>query len=142
MVEILLVEDDPGDAELTIRALRNQGLANNLMHLEDGQAALDFLFGKDPAKGANATARIKVIVLDLKLPRISGSEVLHRIKTDPATRLIPVVIMSSSQQGSDITNCYGLGANSYIVKPLEFDGFMKVVAELGNYWLNTNHAYC
>lgn len=140
MVDILLVEDDPGDAELTIRALKKHGLANNLVHLEDGQAAIDFIFSKE----ANGTLQrdIKVIVLDLKLPRVSGTEVLRRIKADPVAKIIPVVVMSSSQQSIDISNCYGLGANSYIVKPLELDGFIKAVGELGNYWLHTNQSYC
>lgn len=141
MVDILLVEDDPGDAELTIRALKKHGLANNLVHLEDGQAALDFIFSNDPAV-VHENLELKVIVLDLKLPRISGAEVLRKIKADPVKRMIPVVIMSSSQEITDISRCYGLGANSYIVKPLELDAFVKVVGELGNYWVHTNQSNC
>ena len=142
MVDILLVEDDPGDAELMIRALRKHEITGNLVHLEDGQEALDFIFNNDPSIRASQNAELKVIVLDLKLPRVSGTEVLKRIKSDPGTSLIPVVVMSSSQQSVDITSSYKLGANSYIVKPLEFEGFMKVVGEIGRYWLQTNQPHC
>lgn len=135
VVDILLVEDDPGDAELTIRTLRKQSMDNHLVHINDGQAALDFVFGA-PATGMICMPR--VILLDLKLPRVDGIEVLRRLKSDPVTRNIPVVILSSSSQGRDMQECYNLGVNSYVVKPLEFERFKKVVSELGNYWLLTN----
>jgi two-component system, response regulator len=135
VVDILLVEDDPGDAELTIRTLRKQSMDNHLVHINDGQAALDSVFGA-PATGMICMPR--VILLDLKLPRVDGIEVLRRLKSDPVTRNIPVVILSSSSQGRDMQECYNLGVNSYVVKPLEFERFKKVVSELGNYWLLTN----
>lgn len=134
-VEILLVEDNPSDAELTIRALKSKRLSNNVVHVKDGAAALHFLFGN----GTSPTnTRPKVILLDLKLPKVNGLEVLERIKSNPETKSIPVVVLTSSREDSDLARCYELGANSYIVKPVEFESFVSAVAELGFYWLLRN----
>ena len=137
-VEILLVEDNPYDAELTIRALRNKGLANKLLTFPDGVEALDFLFGTGEYAGRNLAAQPKVILLDLKLARINGLEVLEKIRNDARTRMIPVVILTSSQEESDIVKSYNLGVNSYMVKPVDFDKFFQAVEELGLYWLLLN----
>jgi len=137
-VEILLVEDNPYDAELTLRALKNKGLANKLLTFPDGVEALDFLFGTGAYAGRNLAVRPKVVLLDLKLPRVSGLEVLQRIKGDERTKMIPVVIMTSSQEESDIVRSYNLGVNSYMVKPVDFDKFFQTVEELGLYWLLLN----
>lgn len=136
--EIWLVEDNPYDAELTLRALKKSGLANKLLTFPDGVEALDFLFGQGMYAGRNLAARPKVIFLDLKLPRANGLEVLARIKADERTRMIPVVILTSSQEESDIVRSYDLGANSYTVKPVDFDKFFQAVEELGLYWLSLN----
>jgi two-component system, response regulator len=137
-VEILLVEDNPYDAELTVRALKNKGLANKLLTFTDGVEALDFLFGTGEYAGRNLAVRPKVILLDLKLPRVSGLEVLQRVKGDERTKTIPVVIMTSSQEESDIVRGYDLGVNSYMVKPVDFDKFFQAVEDLGLYWLLLN----
>lgn len=136
-VEILLVEDNPSDAELTIRALKTKMLANSVVHVKDGAEALAYLFGEgdQPVNG-----RPKVILLDLKLPKVNGIEVLEKIKSDPVTRAIPVVVLTSSREDSDLQKCYDLGANSYIVKPVEFESFVTAVAELGFYWLLRNQS--
>ncbi len=132
-VEILLVEDNPDDAELAIRALRKNNLANNLLHLEDGQEALDFLFNK-----SNGTPRL--ILLDLKMPRVDGIEVLRRLKSDEEKKVIPVVVLTSSKEERDVIEAYQLGVNAYIVKPVDFDQFVKAVTETGLFWLVLNHA--
>jgi CheY-like chemotaxis protein len=137
-VEILLVEDNPYDAELTTRALKNRGLANKLLTFSDGVEALDFLFGTGEYAGRDLAVRPKVILLDLKLPRISGLEVLEKIRDDERTKTIPVVILTSSQEESDIVGGYNLGVNSYMVKPVDFDKFFLAVEELGLYWLLLN----
>jgi CheY-like chemotaxis protein len=137
-VEILLVEDNPYDAELTLRALKNKGLANKLLTFQDGVEALDFLFGAGVYVGRNLALRPKVILLDLKLPRINGLEVLEKIRADERTKTIPVVILTSSQEESDIVRGYNLGVNSYMVKPVDFDKFFQAVEELGLYWLLLN----
>ena len=137
-VEILLVEDNDYDAELTIRALRKAGLANKLVRLRDGVEAIDFFFGDTPYAGPSLTNKPKLILLDIKMPKVDGIEVLRRLKADETTRLIPVVIMTSSQEESDIISSYKLGANSYVVKPVDFEGFSKAVSQLGLYWLLTN----
>jgi two-component system, response regulator len=137
-VEILLVEDNPHDAEMTIRALKKVNLANKLIHLKDGAEALDFVF----AKGAFADRQIqnkpKVILLDIKMPKIDGIEVLKQIKSSDITKTIPVVIMTSSKEEQDVITSYNLGVNSYVVKPVDFEGFAKAVSQLGFYWLITN----
>jgi two-component system response regulator len=137
-VDILLVEDNPQDAELTIRALKKNNLANRLFTVEDGAEALDFLF----CRGKYATRELshspKVVLLDLKLPKVSGLEVLRALKQDERTRAIPVVIVTSSREDPDIKTAYGLGANSYVVKPVDFDAFVEAVSSLGLYWLLVN----
>lgn len=137
-VEVLLVEDNPSDAELTVRSLKKRNLANRLFHVKDGAEAVDFLF----AQGAFANRRVengpKVVLLDLKLPKIDGIEVLRRIKSDERTKVIPVVVMTSSREDRDLVDCYNLGVNGYVVKPVEFEDFARAVSELGCYWLLVN----
>jgi CheY-like chemotaxis protein len=137
-VEILLVEDTPADAELTTLALKKHCLINNLLWVKDGPEALDFLFAEGIHAGRDCAAKPKVVLLDLRLPRLSGIEVLRRIKNDERTRSIPVVVLTSSKEDVDIDECYRLGVNSYITKPVSFDEFVKVVGELGLYWLLLN----
>jgi two-component system, response regulator len=137
-VEILLIEDNLNDAELTIRALRKNHIANMLVHLKDGVAALDFLFGTGQYAGRNINNRPKLILLDLKMPKVDGIEVLTRIKANEFTKKIPVVMLTSSKEEPDIEKCYLLGANSYIVKPVEFDNFKKSVSDIGFYWMLLN----
>jgi two-component system response regulator len=138
IVEIILVEDNPDDAALTIRALKKQNLANRLVHLKDGAAALDFMFATGEYTGRNTQNIPKVILLDLKMPKINGIQVLEKLKSNPLTKMIPVVILTSSAEDPDIKQCYALGANSYIVKPVEFEDFTKKVSELGMYWALVN----
>ncbi|MCE3226090.1 MAG: response regulator [Bacteroidetes bacterium] len=137
-IEIILVEDNPDDAMLTKRAFKTSNLTNNLIHLKNGQEALDFIFDGAEFDGKKFTDHPKVILLDLKMPKINGMEVLEKVKTDVKTKNIPVVILTSSAEDPDIKKCYELGANSYIVKPVEFDKFTKTVVELGLYWLVLN----
>lgn len=139
-VEILLVEDSPSDAELTLRALRKHNLANSLLHVSDGEEALDFLFARGAFVGRNMESPPKIVILDLKLPKVDGLEVLRSMKGDPRTRTIPVVVMTSSKEESDIVESYRLGVNSYIVKPVEFEKFVEAVKDLGLYWLLLNQA--
>lgn len=138
-VEILLVEDNPRDAELTIRALKKKNLANNLFHVEDGVEALDFLFARGRYEGRDINDAPKVVLLDLKLPRINGLEVLSAIRADERTQTIPVVIVTSSAEDPDVKTAYQLGANSYVIKPVQFDSFMEAMTKLGVYWLMVNH---
>lgn len=137
-VEILLVEDNISDAELTIRALKKKNLANNLIHLKNGAEALEFLFATGNYSQRDPHKTPKVILLDLKMPKVDGLEVLARIRADERTKKIPVVVLTSSKEDPDIQACYGLGVNSYIVKPVEFDNFFKAVSDLGFYWLLLN----
>ena len=137
-VEILIVEDNLDDAELTIRALRKNHLANHVTHLVDGAEALDFLFGTGSYAGRDILNIPKVILLDLKMPKVNGLEVLSRIKAESHTRMIPVVILTSSAEDPDVKKSYELGANSYIVKPVEFQDFARVISELGMYFLLIN----
>lgn len=137
-VEILIVDDSMEDAELAIRALKKNHLANTIVHLTDGSQALDFIFGREEYAGRNTHALPKVILLDLKMPKVNGMEVLKEIKSNPATQSIPVVILTSSAEDPDIKLCYELGANSYIVKPVEFENFSKMVSDLGMYWMILN----
>jgi two-component system, response regulator len=138
-VEILLVEDNPEDLELAQRALRKANFTSRIHVARDGAEALEFIF----CEGAHAARKIenmpKVILLDLKLPKVDGLEVLKRLKTDPRTRTIPVVVLTSSKEQSDVVKSYHLGVNSYIVKPVNFEGFAAVVGQLGMYWLLMNH---
>lgn len=137
-LEILLVEDNPADAELTIRALKKHRLANHLIHVTDGQQALDFLFGKGPYEGRDVMHQPKVVLLDLKLPKVGGIEVLRQLRADPRTKLVPVVVLTSSHEDQDVIETYNLGANSYIVKPVEFENFSQAVSNMGMYWLLLN----
>lgn len=137
-VEILLVEDNMSDAELTIRALKKNNIVNNLIHLRDGVEAINYLFCKEKYADRDINDIPKVVLLDLKMPKINGIEVLEKIKGDERTKKIPVVILTSSREDPDIRNCYQLGVNSYIVKPVEFDDFLKAVSDLGLYWLLLN----
>jgi two-component system, response regulator len=137
-IEILLVEDSASDAEMTIRALKKNNLANRLLHLKDGQQALDFLFATGEYSDRLASQKPKVILLDLKMPKVSGMEVLQQIKADERTKKIPVVILTSSKEDPDIQTCYDLGVNSYVVKPVEFDAFYKAISNLGLYWMIVN----
>ncbi len=138
-VDILLVEDNPRDAELTIRALKRKNLANNLYHVEDGVEALDFLFGRGTFTDRDMNESPRVILLDLKLPRINGLEVLSALKSDERTRTIPVVIITSSAEDPDVKKAYELGANSYVIKPVQFDSFIEAMIKIGMYWLMVNH---
>jgi two-component system, response regulator len=137
-VEILLVEDNPADEELAIHALKANHLANNVEVVRDGAEALDFIFRAGAFAGRPAGDRPKVILLDLKLPKVDGLEVLRRIRDDSATRSIPVVVLTSSREERDIVQSYNLSVNSYIVKPLDFTQFAEVVRQLGLYWLLLN----
>ena len=137
-IEVLIIEDNEEDAELTIRALKKYHLANTIVHLTDGAQALDFIFGNGDYSGRKMTQMPKVILLDLKMPKVNGMEVLEKVKSDPITKMIPVVILTSSEEDPDIKRCYELGANSYIVKPVEFHNFSKMVADLGLYWMVIN----
>jgi two-component system response regulator len=137
-LEILLIEDNPEDAELTMRALKKQNLANRMVWLKNGALALDFLFGRGSYAGRNALDTPRLVLLDLNLPKIGGLEVLQQIKNDPRTRTIPVVVLSSSTQDRDILRTYDLGVNSYVSKPVQFEEFSRVVAQLGLYWLLIN----
>jgi len=139
-VEVLLVEDSPTDAELTTRALKERNLANKLIIVKDGAEALEFLFGDGKRPGRALERQPKVILLDLKLPKVDGLEVLRRIKGDERTRMIPVVVLTSSTEEKDIVESYKLGVNSYINKPVVFDKFVGAVSELGLYWLLLNKA--
>ena len=136
---LLLVEDSKSDAMLTIRALKKHNLANNLIHLTDGAQALDFLFATGAYADRNMEEKPKVIFLDLKMPKVSGLEVLAVIKSDERTKSIPVVMMTSSKEESDIVESHKLGVNSYVVKPLGFENFSKMVTDLGFYWLGVNN---
>ncbi|GAA4087322.1 response regulator [Mucilaginibacter panaciglaebae] len=139
-IEILLVEDNINDAELTIRSLKKVNLANNLVHVQDGEEALDFIFCEGKFAGRNKQQHPKVILLDIKMPKVDGIEVLRQIKTNEATKSIPVVVMTSSREEQDIITSYQLGVNSYVVKPVNFETFAKAVSDLGLYWLITNQA--
>lgn len=137
-VEILLVEDNPRDAELTVRALKKHNLANRVQLVRDGAEALDFVFATGPYATRNMQRKPRVILLDLKLPKVDGLEVLRRLKADDRTKVIPVAVLTSSKEDRDLDACYKLGVNSYIVKPVEFESFFKAVSELGLYWLLLN----
>lgn len=136
-VDILLVEDNPTDAELTLRALRRGNLANNITWVKDGAEALDFIF-RNGSYADRPPENPKLILLDIKLPKVDGIEVLKQIKSDAHTRVIPVVMVTSSAEGRDITDSYQLGANSYVVKPVDFEQFSETVAKAGFYWMLMN----
>jgi two-component system, response regulator len=130
-VEILLVEDNPNDVEMTLHALKRSGLTNRIRVVRDGAEALEFLF-------ANGAELPKVVMLDLKLPRVNGIEVLRAVRGDPRTRTVPIVVLTSSREERDITQTYGLGANSYIVKPVDYEQFTEAIRQLGVYWVLLN----
>lgn len=136
--DILIVEDNQNDALLTIRSLKQRNLANSLVHVTDGQAAIDYLFAKGAYSERNPLNLPKVVLLDLKLPKLNGLEVLSLIRADGRTKILPVVILTSSQEESDLIESYKLGANSYIVKPVEFENFSKAIVDVGLYWLLLN----
>jgi CheY-like chemotaxis protein len=139
IVEILIVEDTPEDLDLALRALRKANLTNHIHVARDGEEALQFIFCEGPHAGRKIENGPKVILLDLKLPKIDGLEVLKRIKSDPRTKLIPVVVLTSSKEQNDVVESYHLGVNSYIVKPVNFEQFSEAVQKLGMYWLLVNH---
>lgn len=137
-IEILLVEDDPADAEMTLRALRRSHLANRVHWVKDGAEALEYMFCSGGYAGRDPDHAPKLVLLDIKMPKVDGIEVLRRLKADPATREVPVVVMTSSNEEQDVIDSYRLGVNSYIVKPVQFDAFLETVAGIGLYWVITN----
>lgn len=137
-VDILLVEDNPDDLDLTLIALRKGKVANHVHVARDGEEALDFLFCRGPHSERSLDSTPKVVLLDLKLPKLTGLEVLREIRAEPRTRLLPVVVLTSSNQQRDLIESYNLGVNSYIQKPVDFNQFQKVIQELGFYWLVVN----
>ncbi|MCG3147039.1 MAG: Response regulator rcp1 [Verrucomicrobiae bacterium] len=138
-VEILLVEDNPQDVELTLRAFKKANLTNYIHVARDGAEALEFIFCEGPHAGRKIQNGPKVILLDLKLPKVDGLEVLQRIKRDPRTQMIPVVVLTSSKEQRDVVESYKLGTNSYIVKPVKFEQFIEAVQQLGLYWTLLNN---
>lgn len=136
-IDVLLVEDNPDDAELVLRVLKTHGLADRVERVKDGEAALDFLFRRGDY-AARINSALRVVLLDLRLPKVDGLEVLKQMRADERTRLIPVVVMTSSGEERDIVASYRLGANSFISKPVAFGEFVKTVAELGSYWTQVN----
>lgn len=140
-VDILLVEDNSDDAELTIRELRKNNMANNLFHVKDGAEAVEFIFATGKyANTRNVNDNPKVVLLDIQMPKVNGIETLQKIKADERTRSTPVVMLTSSKEDPDIQKCYSLGANSYIVKPVNFEGFAEAIRNLGFYWLLINQS--
>ena len=137
-VELLLVEDNEDEAYMAIRELKKNNLANNLLHVKDGEEALEYIFGTGKYDGRDIKNVPKLILLDLKMPKVNGIEVLRKIRTNKKTKKIPVVVLTSSQEGKDITEAYDLGVNSYIVKPIDFEKFSNSIREIGMYWLVLN----
>jgi two-component system response regulator len=137
-VDILLVEDNPADAELALHALRKSKIANNIVHLQDGAEALDFMFGRGAYANRESDPRPALILLDLKLPKVDGLQVLQELKSHPKTRAVPVILLTSSQEEHDMITGYQRGVNSYIQKPVNFVEFQEVVHKLGFYWLVVN----
>jgi len=139
-IEILLVEDNVHEAELTMRSLKKHNLVSNLKHIDDGAEALDFIFSRGAYSERKNPASPKLIILDLKLPKVDGLEVLKQLKADDRTRMIPVVVLTSSKEECDVVESYRLGVNSYIVKPVNFDSFSKAVSDVGLYWILLNQS--
>jgi CheY-like chemotaxis protein len=137
-MEVLIVEDNPHDLEMTLRALRKHHLANDVVTVSDGAAALDYLFARGAYAGRDIQTAPRVVFLDLKLPKVDGVDVLRVVKSDPRTKSIPIVVVTSSAEERDRVESYALGVNSYVVKPIEFDAFAKTIADLGFYWLAVN----
>lgn len=137
-VDVLLVEDNPDDTELTIHALMDGNKSIGLIHLKNGVEALDFIFGRKPFRNLEIRKRLKLVLLDLKLPKIDGLEVLRKIREDESNKKLPVVILTSSREQKDITEAYNLGVNSYVVKPVGFDDYMKTISSLAFYWSTLN----
>ena len=137
-VEVLLVEDNPNDQELTLRALKKKNISNRIHVVNDGAEAIDFLFGTGAYAGRTRQDAPKVVLLDIKLPKVNGIEVLRKVKADAELRKMPIVMLTSSKEEPDVEECYRLGVNSYIVKPVDFDKFTDAVVQLGFYWLLTN----
>lgn len=133
-IEILLIEDNMDDAALTIRALKKNNVINNILHVEDGAQALDFIFSEGEYADRAETTTPKLILLDIKMPKINGLQVLQRLKSDERTKKIPVVMLTSSKEDPDIKKCYELGVNSYIIKPVDFENFQSAVSQLAVYW--------
>lgn len=140
-IEILLVEDNASDAEMTLDALKINNFGHKIFHVKDGAAALDFIFAEGIFSDREITNMPRLILLDLKMPKITGIEVLQKIRNDERTRKIPVVILTSSNEDPDIQKCYDLNANSYVVKPVEFDEFQKAISDVGLYWMTVNLSY-
>jgi len=138
LIEILFAEDSIDDATLTLRALKKGGLTNPIFHVKDGAEVIDFLYCKGIYSTHKTHNHLKLILLDLKMPKVSGIEVLEKIKSDPELKLIPVVVLTSSKEDPDIKRCYELGANSYIVKPVESDNFFQTIKSLSFYWMISN----
>jgi len=138
VIDVLIVEDSASDAEMTIRALKKNNFDNRLFHAHDGIEALNFLFGQGEHSGRDQGKSIKLILLDLKMPRINGKEVLSKIREDARTRKIPVVMLTSSKEDSDIRECYDLGANGYAVKPVDLKKFQTTITQIGLFWLLVN----
>lgn len=139
-IEILLIVDNIYDAELAIDALKKNKLANRIEHLIDGEVALDYIFGRNNFEVRTKKQMPKVILLDIKLPKVNGLEVLKKLKSNDLTKCIPVIMLTSSNQEPDIEEAYGLGANSYIVKPVEFNKFIESIKNIGFYWMLINHS--
>ena len=140
-IDIVLCEDNADDAELTIRALSTHGLSNSLIHVKDGEELLHYVFCSGPYVSRNAANQPRLIILDLKMPKVDGLDVIRKLKSDKRSCMIPVVLLTSSKEEKDIMESYALGVNSYIVKPVEFEGYVEAVSTMGLYWLILNQPY-
>lgn len=138
IIDILIVEDNMDDYELMIRALKKNNITNRIFHVDDGEKALDFIYARGAYTSNSNNSMPKIIFLDLKLPKVDGLEVVRQLKSDPKTSMIPIAMLTSSKEEGDIVNSYQLGVNSYIVKPVDFNEFMNVIAQLGLYWVILN----